>query len=41
MAIDALFKKYDADNNGTLDTQEVKNILNDSFKNMGASKHAT
>ena len=41
LAVDAIFKKYDTDNSESLDTQEVKHIINDSFKNMGTSKNAS
>ena len=41
LAIDAIFKKYDVDNSGSLDGQQVKNVITDSFKNMGTSRSVT
>ena len=32
--IDQIFNKYDADNNGTLDTQEMTNFFNDLFRSL-------
>jgi Ca2+-binding EF-hand superfamily protein len=41
LAIDSIFKKYDVDNSGTLDTQEVKSVISDSFKNMNNNRSVT
>ena len=37
-AVDAVFSQYDKDNSGTLDQNEVANLINDALKHMGAGK---
>jgi Ca2+-binding EF-hand superfamily protein len=34
-AVDHVFKQYDTDNTGSLDSNEVHNLINDAFKHMG------
>lgn len=33
-AVDAVFNKYDHDKNGTLETEEVTNLINDALAKM-------
>lgn len=40
-AVDAVFTKYDTDKSGTLDVQEVTNLINDALKHMGSNRQAT
>lgn len=40
-AIDAVFVKYDADKNNTLDYGELKNVISDAFKQLGATRNVT
>ena len=37
-AVDAVFAKYDSDNSGTLDSNEVANLINDALKHMGHAR---
>lgn len=37
-AIDGVFNKYDVDKNNTLDESELKNVLNDAFTQLGATR---
>lgn len=39
--IDQVFKKYDADNSGTLDPQEMTYFFNDLFKSLNIPKVVT
>lgn len=41
LAIDAVFVKYDLDKSNTLDYGELKNVIADSFKQLGASRNVT
>lgn len=37
-AVDAVFTKYDADNSGTLEANEVGNLINDALSHMKKNK---
>ena len=37
-AIDAIFNKYDADKSGTLEGNEIYNLINDAFKSLGRNR---
>lgn len=37
-AIDAIFSKYDTDKSGTLEENEVFNLINDAFKSLGRNR---
>ena len=37
-AVDAVFKKYDSDNSGTLESTEVFNLINDALAHMNAKR---
>lgn len=41
MAINAVFDKYDVDKSQTLDFAEVKNVVADAFKQLGATRAVT
>ena len=36
--VETIFKKFDADNSGTIDKEEAKNIFFDELKKTGATK---
>jgi hypothetical protein len=38
MAIDAIFNKYDTDKSGTLEAEEIFNLINDAFKSLGRNR---
>lgn len=40
-AVDAIFTSYDKDNSGTLDSNEVTNLINDALKHMKANRSTT
>lgn len=40
-AIDGIFDKYDTDRSGTLEANEVFNLINDAFKSLGRNKEVT
>ena len=40
-AVDAVFSQFDADNSGTLDRNEVCNLVNAALNQMGAGRQAT
>ena len=40
-AVDAVFSQYDKDNSGTLDQNEVANLINDALKHMGQGKQVS
>ena len=37
-AIDAIFNKYDTDKSGTLEGNEIYNLINDAFKSLGRNR---
>ena len=37
-AIDAIFNKYDQDQSGTLEDNEIFNLINDAFKSLGRNR---
>ena len=37
-AVDAVFGKYDSDNSGSLDSNEVYNLINDALNHMKANR---
>lgn len=37
-AIDAIFNKYDTDKSGTLEDNEIFNLINDAFKSLGRNR---
>ena len=37
-AIDAIFSKYDTDKSGTLEGNEIYNLINDAFKSLGRNR---
>jgi len=40
-AIDAIFNKYDTDKSGTLEGNEIFNLINDAFKSLGRTRQVT
>lgn len=40
-AIDAIFNKYDTDRSGTLEENEIYNLINDAFKSLGRQREVT
>jgi Ca2+-binding EF-hand superfamily protein len=40
-AVDAVFGKYDKDGNGTLDSTEVYELINDALKHMHSNKEVS
>ena len=40
-AIDAIFNKYDTDKSGTLEDNEIFNLINDAFKSLGRNREVT
>ena len=40
-AVNAVFQQFDKDNNGTLDSGEVLNLINAALKHMNANRLAT
>ena len=40
-AIDAIFSKYDTDKSGTLEDNEINNLINDAFKSLGRNREVT
>ena len=40
-AIDAIFNKYDTDKSGTLEENEIFNLINDAFKSLGRNREVT
>ena len=40
-AVDAVFNSYDTDKSGTLEAQEVANLINDALKQMQQSRKVT
>lgn len=40
-AVNAVFDAYDKDKSGTLDLEEVKNLINDALKHMGQQREVT
>jgi Ca2+-binding EF-hand superfamily protein len=40
-AIDAIFNKYDADQSGTLEDNEIFALINDAFKSLGRNKQVS
>ena len=40
-AIDNIFWKYDTDKSGTLESQEIFNLINDAFKSLGKGKQVS
>ena len=39
--IETVFTKYDTDNNGALDVQEMTQFFNDLFRNLGIQTQVT
>lgn len=37
-AVDAVFDTYDKDKSGSLDTNEVTNLINDALKQLGQNR---
>ena len=37
-AVNAVFDAYDTDKSGTLEANEVKNLINDAIKHMGQKR---
>jgi len=37
-AVEAVFDHYDKDKSGTLESDEVKNLINDALKHMGQNR---
>lgn len=40
-AVDAVFGKYDADNSGSLDATEVKNLINDALGHLKSNRQVS
>ena len=40
-AIDAIFNKYDVDQSGTLEDNEIFSLINDAFKSLGRNKQVS
>lgn len=40
-AIDAIFNKYDTDKSGTLEENEIFNLINDAFKSLGRNREVS
>lgn len=40
-AIDAIFNKYDVDQSGTLQDNEIFNLINDAFKSLGRNRNVS
>lgn len=40
-AVDAVFRTYDTDKSGTLEAQEVTNLINDALKQMQQNRKVT
>ena len=40
-AIDAIFNKYDTDQSGTLEDNEIFNLINDAFKSLGRTRNVS
>lgn len=40
-AIGSIFQKYDKDRNNTLDYLEIKEVINDAFRNMKSGRNVT
>ena len=40
-AIDAIFNKYDTDQSGTLEDNEIFNLINDAFKSLGRNRNVS
>ena len=40
-AIDAIFSKYDTDKSGTLEENEIFNLISDAFKSLGRNRDVT
>lgn len=40
-AIDGIFDKYDTDHSGTLEANEIFELINDAFKSLGRGKEVT
>ena len=40
-AVDAVFQQFDKDNSGTLDSAEVRSLVNAALKQMNANRSAT
>lgn len=40
-AINSIFQKYDKDRNNTLDYIEIKEVINDAFRNMKSGRNVT
>ena len=40
-AIDGVFAKYDVDKSNTLDNNELRNVIADAFKQLGATRNVT
>lgn len=40
-AVDAVFSSYDTDKSGTLEAEEVANLINDALKQMQQSRKVT
>lgn len=40
-AVEAVFKSYDTDKSGTLEAQQVTNLINDALKQMQQSRKVT
>jgi Ca2+-binding EF-hand superfamily protein len=40
-AIDAIFSKYDTDKSGTLEGNEIYNLINDAFKSLGRNRQVS
>lgn len=40
-AVDAVFGQFDADNSGTLDKNEVSNLVNAAFAHINANRQCT
>ena len=41
MAIDAIFNKYDTDKSGTLESNEIFNLISDAFKSLGRNREVS
>ena len=40
-AVNAVFDAYDTDKSGTLEANEVRNLINDALKHMGQNRQVT
>lgn len=40
-AIDAIFNKYDTDKSGTLESNEIFNLISDAFKSLGRNREVS